>query len=410
MPRFSNSPLFKNASRELRKQSREVFRGSVAGQLGQQIKAAARIAKNLARGGRGGGGVAELTRAVERLRSRGAEAAIQEIKGLGFQQMVGQVERYARQSDVNRIALNELFEGLGPTGEILKAAIFGGKQADIDALVAQEMLRNLGFGVLPPRQARTAGNVKRAALEAIEYLRQMGVPVDVPEEFEFQPQGRPVPPRPIKRAEPLEGPAERRKAIRGEEPSLADAGVPGLPGLPPDHPLVTGDMVPAPDSSNVHSVGYDASTGFLYVRFLDHRGKDTSRREGPLYQYRGVDPQEFLNLYRYVTSTGRAGDWVWDNLRIRGTLSGHRKDFTLVGVTGGYVPRKATLVSTEEAAKFGLPTAGEAYIQRKILTTTEGWLQSSKPNALVIPWHRGEPNRGKTGAPNTGLPPPPNRG
>jgi hypothetical protein len=37
------------------------------------------------------------------------------------------------------------------------------------------------------------------------------------------------------------------------------------------------------------------------------------------------------------------GSWVWDALRIRGTVSGHQKDYELVGIMGNYVPRKATV-------------------------------------------------------------------
>ena len=40
--------------------------------------------------------------------------------------------------------------------------------------------------------------------------------------------------------------------------------------FPPNHPIVTGDMVPTPGSTNVYEFGYDAPNHYLYVRFKLH--------------------------------------------------------------------------------------------------------------------------------------------
>ena len=58
-------------------------------------------------------------------------------------------------------------------------------------------------------------------------------------------------------------------------------------------------MVATPNSSNVHSVGYDYESAYLYVRFLGYvrgtRGPDGhALRGGPgsLYRYSNVTPEE----------------------------------------------------------------------------------------------------------------------
>jgi hypothetical protein len=402
MPNLPNSPLFQAASRQLRQEAREVFRGSVTGKVAREIRTIANAARKAGSGS--AGGVRELARAVERFKQGGIVPALDEIKGLGFDQMVRQVERYAKQDRTNQFILEQLFSALGPVGDAMKGIVLEGKKADADVLLADMLLRSMGYETLPPRKRRTTSNTKRAALAAIQFLRDMGIPVDVPEEFEFLPQGKMI------RRQPLSSTEQGRSGIKRATPLEEVPSVPGMPKVPTNHPIATGEMVEATQSSNVHSVGYDASSGLLYIRFLHHlhgEGKGHGRDPGPLYQYRYVRPEEFLDLYNHVKGTGHAGEWVWDHLRIRGTVSGHQKDYSLVGVTGGYVPRKATLVSDAEAAKFGLPHGGEAYIRRDILTTTQGWLKSSKPNMLAPSWHRGAPNTGAPQAPNRGTP---NRG
>jgi hypothetical protein len=138
-------------------------------------------------------------------------------------------------------------------------------------------------------------------------------------------------------------------------------------------------MVLTPNSTNIYSVGYDVGSFYLYVRFLDSRD---AKRSGPgaLSRYAGVTPQEFLGLYRVRSGGGgqggrsTPGTWLWTHLRIRGTLSGHKKDYELVGVIGNYVPRKATLVPE-----------GEAFIRRTVRTLEGKTIRSVLDNRLVRP-------------------------
>jgi hypothetical protein len=156
---------------------------------------------------------------------------------------------------------------------------------------------------------------------------------------------------------------------------------------PADHPLVTGEMLQTPESSNVYSYGYDLETRSLYVRFkapVEHRGGRSfalgrPHVPGPLYRYFNVPPEVFLRMH----ASRSKGDAVWDLLRIRGTVSGHRYDYALVGITQGYVPRKATL-----------GVEGEWFLEREVVGRS-GRVYRSRPARLVRPLpERGLPDRG----------------
>ena len=115
----------------------------------------------------------------------------------------------------------------------------------------------------------------------------------------------------------------------------------------PDDPLVTGEMVEV-TSSNVHSIGFDwdpqnATHGTLKVRFLQKRA-DGSNGPGPLYEYFNVAPEVF-KAFRVADSKGR---FVWDRLRIRGTVSGHRFRYRLKEIANGYMPRQAVRFGQNE--------------------------------------------------------------
>jgi hypothetical protein len=151
--------------------------------------------------------------------------------------------------------------------------------------------------------------------------------------------------------------------------------------FPPNHPAVTGEMVRTPQSSNVYSFGYDAESGSLFIRYKANppRGSETRERPdkpGPLYQYFHVPLEVFLALLE-ASSKGRA---IWDLIRIRGTVSGHRYDYTLAGIVGGYVPRKAVY------------TGGgvEWYLRRRVIGESGRVYVSPLPDMPV----RGLPDRG----------------
>ena len=118
---------------------------------------------------------------------------------------------------------------------------------------------------------------------------------------------------------------------------------------------LTQGMIPV-RSSNVHSIGYEwpqngERAGNLLVRFLGGTGKNRSG-PGALYRYRDVPREVFLAFQRAASK----GGFVWDDLRVRGTVSGHQYDYELAGTgNDGYVPRQAGLKRGEK---------GEWYMQR----------------------------------------------
>jgi hypothetical protein len=116
----------------------------------------------------------------------------------------------------------------------------------------------------------------------------------------------------------------------------------------PDAPEYRGEMLGV-QSSNVHSIGFrwnDAAPnrGTLMVRFL-HKVKGQPAGAGSLYEYSGVHPSVFDTM----RSAASKGKFVWDRLRIRGTVSGHRYWYALRQLhSSGYVPRKAVRYGDRE--------------------------------------------------------------
>lgn len=115
--------------------------------------------------------------------------------------------------------------------------------------------------------------------------------------------------------------------------------------------LVEG-MIPV-RSSNVHSIGWewndnDPRRGNLLVRFLGGTGKERSG-PGSLYRYKDV-PRPVFDAFKRAASKG---GFVWDELRVRGTVSGHQYDYELAGTdAAGYVPRQAGLKRGEKGEYF----------------------------------------------------------
>lgn len=136
------------------------------------------------------------------------------------------------------------------------------------------------------------------------------------------------------------------------------------------------------NSSNVHSYAYEAETATLYVRYLGQhldkskvtfkkndrqpgniggfqhihvaKGAMTGRsaKPGPAYAYDGVPAYIFAKMRKAASK----GIFVWDELRVRGSIYKHKFPYRLVGVgvanigrqpdgrpdTIMYVPRRAT--------------------------------------------------------------------
>jgi hypothetical protein len=181
-------------------------------------------------------------------------------------------------------------------------------------------------------------------------------------------------------------------------------------GAPPARPIPLGSTAGGPPmgqlhrtpgSSNVWGFSFvpDSSrrAGTLYVTFLRSAFHKLHRPSGSKVQVHGTKGKTHagkLNqpgaqyayfsvpttLYRRFLTANSAGRFVWDELRIRGTIYGHQYRYQLVaGVidteTGGlYVPRKATRKGFQKRA---LAVDGKG--KRGFITSS---LEPSKPRKM----------------------------
>lgn len=329
------NPLFKRASRAVQEAVRREFRQSGLGQLVQEVERATmkrgkaadylgEIAKKL----HDLGGSSKLRQSAERFK-RGPVG--REIARYGKAEFGGQV-------------FDKVFAAFGPLGDILKSllrpkgkALVSSIQRELQA--AQGLLKAFGFETIPPPGQRQGVGGKAAAAQA--FLESLGFKMTAPG---TPPKGYPIKGR---RAVPVTPePVARTPRVR----KTIDVTFGGRKRrLKVSDPLLTGEMIPV-TSSNVHSIGFTIDPevpeiGTLKVRFLqEHKRGEKTKVGGAQYEYYNV-ATELFEKFRRASSKGK---FVWDTLRIRGTVSGHRYDYRLTGITNGRVPRKATLIGREE--------------------------------------------------------------
>lgn len=247
--------------------------------------------------------------------------------------------------------------------------------------IARELMR--GAGLLDEPQGRT--QIGRGGRSGRGGVGSGGLPPDEP------PQPPTPPPSPL------------QPTPRGQ---TGQRGAPPLPGEESPY----GQEILTPQSSNVFSFSYQPQTSTLYVTYKANRlnpdsvrtvrgrgkhnqlagrsgstirGKTNSR--GPMYAYHAV-PVQIFNRMRAAQSKGR---FVWDNLRIRGTIYGHKYNYTLAqaqvvatkGVSGVYVPRKAT--------KKGFQTRSVATVGQG----RRGFITSTLPERVGVFRSRRPPGR-----------------
>ncbi len=198
--------------------------------------------------------------------------------------------------------------------------------------------------MLRPNGQQLAPDISKEIEAAQNLLQAFGYDVNKPEQVpeivrELVPEKEV--PKPVEKPGPLVDTRRKDNALE-EEPEQQDSG----------KPLVEG-MIPV-RSSNVEGIGFEwresGTVGNLLVRFL---GGDSKHRQGPgpLYRYFDVDHSVF-NAFKRAASKG---SFVWSDLRIRGTISGHQYSYELAG-TGpdDYVPRQAGLKRGQKG-EFFLP-------------------------------------------------------
>ena len=325
--------------------------------------------------------------------------ARQLLSDLGAGDILDQVDRYGRTGDF----INRTLDAMGTVGSLIRnlSTPFRSSGARVSASreieAASDLLRAFGHAVLNTSQQLSPEDIERAvnALRGAGYNVQPGAP-------ESPPSIPPAPPRSRRLTEDVDF----------GRPHQLEGGVSFTTRINRNDALLTGQMIEV-ESSNVHSIGFRIDegtahrerTGTLLVRFL---GTDSSGKRsgpGPLYEYSDV-PAELFQRFRRASSKG---EFVWDELRVRGSVSGHQYAYKLAGITNGYVPRQAGL-------KRG--RVGEYYLQRRFRDESGQLLTSQLPEQLVRGSGRRlqgpgadrlrlQPNRGE---PNRGRPSPPNRG
>jgi hypothetical protein len=366
-----NTPLFQVATKAAQAALRRQFERSDYGRLLNDVKRSV--------------GNASVDRNVKIAlakykRSSSPTAAIKSMMGSDFGQMVSSIERYAKGGSANRLLVEQFLDTLGPAGKLVSSLVNSNRTTAMAKQLQQamELIRAFGGEVMPGDEWGTTEDVRRGLLAAQKRLEQLGYPLAVDR----------GPPRRQPQPEPGRTTVDVGMGGRGDITKR----------LPANHPLVTGEMVQAYNSSNVFEFGYDNETATLYVRFQTSHDEGARGGAGSLYAYYGVTPAEFLALYATRgRGNGHEGDstpgtWVWSHLRERGTVSGHQKDYRLAGITSGYVPRKATIRAVyETTGKRGQPLkrprktgVEEWYVQRSIKTHEGRSVQSVLPTTRVV--------------------------
>ncbi len=163
--------------------------------------------------------------------------------------------------------------------------------------------------------------------------------------------------------------------------------------IDPEDPILTGVMQPV-SSSNVHSIGFEFSYDNPLKSKLIIRYKQKDRRGGsgtvggPTYEYQNIHPDWFNDL----REAGSRGKWVWDNLRIRGTVAGHQYPFVLIRAAQGYLPRRAIVKNGRQELRRRQRTAQYSNGREEVL-------RSPLANQIL---GRYSPPRGENARPNVG--------
>lgn len=386
MPPFTKRALYSATERKLQREARSEWKRSAMGRLIEDVRS------NQRAGGRASG---KLLSALEKLQRGGLSGAISAMGDTSLNGLVQDVIRYSRGG--NRGLVDLFLRQLGPAGQVISAiasAVGDHRRrpttGDRDVDAARDLLEAFGMQVQPkiPQRSGLAQGVEaaKAFLEKEGYevrLASGGRLEAVPATEESRTS--------VGVAEPPDGGDEYEPPGTPDRSGMVEIKVGGTTQrFPKDHPIVTKKQVKTPQSSNVWSFIYDVDTRTLYIRFDAPKTKaNPSKRQGPLYSYSDVGPDVFLSFMKAESK----GGFVWDRIRIRGTVSGHRYSYQLVAVREGYVPRKATLTPT-----------GEWFIKRKINTINRQGVRKTQISKASAPVNRGTPNRG---TPNRGRP---NRG
>lgn len=190
--------------------------------------------------------------------------------------------------------------------------------------------------------------------KAAELLRRAGYKVEKPDSWNG---GRVVAP-------PQPSPFTRRQPTPGQLTPLPLPGWENRPRQPQPDEDLDGRMTEV-ESSNVHSIGMRTEklgdrTGTLLVRYLGVHKGGIRAGIGSLYGYYKVP----VTLFREFQTAASKGKFVWDELRVRGTISGHKYAYELIGITGQFVGGRQIESYVPRQAALRRGQAGEHFITR----------------------------------------------
>ncbi|GAB6186261.1 KTSC domain-containing protein [Thermopirellula anaerolimosa] len=357
------SELFRNFHAAARREAVDDFRNSAVGRL------AALAGESRYRNARAG---QRFVRALERAIGGGGPSAIERFR---FGTAAYVVEKYAREDSPGGEIVRQWLKALGPAGDLM-LSLFGAplgransQSAALNAAI--RLVQAFGMEVLPnPSGPWNPSLRSRGRAAAWRYLRDIGE-LDALQVFGG-----------VEELADLDPAVFEPKLTIPDVVSLTppQSRPPGFEHLPETHPIWTGEFQEV-QSSDVHSVAYDHRDATLYVRFhkkeyVRELGDWVPAGPGPIYGYYNVPPNMFLDLLR----ADSPGSWVWDHLRIRGTVAGHRFDYRLVAIAGTYVPRKATFtpLTGDYEGEYG-----EVFMPRLVQGPSGKWLKSRKAFEVV---------------------------
>lgn len=143
---------------------------------------------------------------------------------------------------------------------------------------------------------------------------------------------------------------------------------------------------------NVYAISYNIASRSLFVQYKHWSPPmplGTQIGPGPIYEYTNVSMDEARAFYL----APNPGEWIWDNLRVRGTWSRHRKPYRIVAISRGYLPRKAWWNYKNDGVEW--------FVRRQVWGSNGSAVYSQLPTAPAPPigydGHplRGTPNRGR---------------
>lgn len=307
---------------------------------------------------------------AERLRRQldqlAAGASRSAVARTAVARQIEEIERYARGQGG---LWNWLGQKLGPVADTIRGLLKpGGERSEArDVAAAAELLNALGVSTDGARGRRVSvqSDDPKAKADAERVLRGLGF--DIQDAPDASPRPRPKPTvLPRDRVRPALPPDEHSGMVRKMLGGM-------FVYFRPDDPIITGEMIPV-KSSNVHSIGFiwndeRPTDGTLKVRFLDSSGGKKTGKGGATYHYYDVHPRVFIEFQKASSK----GKFVWDKLRVRGTVSGHQYRYRLARLgSSGYVPRQATRIGNKEW-----------YLQRSVQAADGRTLKSALKDRMI---------------------------